>query len=93
VLFGFGLNTQMTINHRIDHYRSSEQSLLKDMLKDFHKGDLIVCDRHFAGANLYAQYKQAQLEFFTPLHQRQRVEDLKKVQAEFFSEFDLKPVS
>jgi hypothetical protein len=80
VLFSFGLNTQVTINHKIAHYQTSEQSLLKDMFKDFHKGDLIICDRHFAGANLYAQYKQAQLEFITPLHQRQRVEDLKKVQ-------------
>jgi hypothetical protein len=79
VMFGFTINTQVTVSHNLGHYRTSEQSLLKDMLKNFHKGDVIICDRHFAGANLYVQYKEAGLEFVTPLHQRQRVDHLKKV--------------
>ena len=79
VLFGFTLNTQLTISHRVNHYQTSEQSLLRDMFKEFNNGDLIICDRHFAGANLYGQYKNAGLEFLTPLHQRQKVDHLKKV--------------
>lgn len=87
VMFGFTLNTQVTIGHNLGHYRTSEQSLLKDMLKSFHEGDLIICDRHFAGANLYVQYKEASLEFITPLHQRQRVETLKKVKEHSANDF------
>jgi hypothetical protein len=79
VVFGFTLNTQITVSHSIDHYQTSEQALLQDMFQDFNKGDLIICDRHFAGANLYVQYKKADLEFITPLHQRQNVDRLKKV--------------
>lgn len=79
VIFGFTLNSQITVNHRIKHYQTSEQSLLRDMFKEFNNGDLIICDRHFAGANLYVQYKKAGLEFITPLHQRQKVDHLKKV--------------
>lgn len=79
VVFGFTLNTQITVSHSINHYQTSEQALLQNMLKDFNKGDLIVCDRHFAGANLYVQYKQTGLEFITPLHQRQNVDRLRKV--------------
>ena len=79
VVFGFTLNTQITVSHSINHYQTSEQALLQDMFQDFHKGDLIICDRHFAGANLYVQYKKADLEFITPLHQRQNVGRLKKV--------------
>lgn len=79
VVFGFTLKTQITVSHSINHYQTSEQALLQNMLKDFNKGDLIVCDRHFAGANLYVQYKQTGLEFITPLHQRQNVDRLRKV--------------
>lgn len=79
VVFGFTLNTQITVSHSINHYQTSEQALLQDMFKDFKKGDLIICDRHFAGANLYEQYKKTGLEFITPLHQRQNVDRLKKV--------------
>ena len=79
VVFGFTLNTQITVSHNINHYQTSEQTLLQDMIKDFDKGDIIICDRHFAGANLYVQYQKAGLEFITPLHQRQKVDRLKKV--------------
>lgn len=87
VVFGFTLNTQITIGHSINHYQTSEQALLQDMFKDFNKGDLIICDRHFAGANLYVQYKKADLEFITPLHQRQNVDRLKKVREHSLDDF------
>ena len=87
VIFGFTLNTQITINHRVNHYQTSEQSLLRDMLKEFNNGDLIICDRHFAGANLYVQYKKAGLEFITPLHQRQKVDHFKKVKEHSLDDF------
>jgi len=43
------------------------------------RGDLIVCDRHFAGANLYVEYQKAGFEFITPAHQRLQIERLKRV--------------
>lgn len=87
VVFGFTLNTQITVSHSINHYQTSEQALLQNMLKDFNKGDLIICDRHFAGANLYVQYQKADLEFITPLHQRQNVNRLNKIKKQSPDDF------
>ena len=42
------------------------------------KGDLIICDRAFAGANLYVEYQRLSLEFITRIHQRRQVERLKR---------------
>lgn len=79
VVFAFTLNTQITLNHRIGKYRKSEQELLRGMLGDMKTGDLIICDRHFAGANLYVEYKQTGLEFITPTHQRLNIDKLKRI--------------
>ncbi|MFH1245475.1 MAG: IS4 family transposase [Candidatus Omnitrophota bacterium] len=79
MVFAFALKTHITIKHQIDGYRVSEKELLRRMLKHLKNNDLIICDRQFAGANLYAEYRQAGLEFITRLHQRLRVERLRKI--------------
>lgn len=79
MVYAFALNTRMTIAHQIDGYQVSEQALTRRMYNRMQRGDLIICDRHFAGANLYVEYQQSGLEFITPAHQRLKVERLKTV--------------
>lgn len=79
IVFAFALKTHITIRHQIDRYRISEKELLRRMLKHLKNNDLIICDRQFAGANLYVEYRQAGLEFITPLHQRLVVEKIRKI--------------
>ena len=67
------------INYRLGAYRDDENALLAPMLKTLRKGDLLVGDRHFAGANLYWHYMQNGLEYLTRLHQKQIVSRLKKL--------------
>lgn len=78
-VFAFTLKTHITISHRIDGYKTSEQELLRRMIKDMHEGDLIICDRHYAGANLYVEYKSCGLEFITPSHQMLNINKLKRI--------------
>jgi hypothetical protein len=74
------LTEAMTIiDYRLGDYRDDENVLLAPMLKKLRKGDLLVGDRHFAGANLYWHYMQNGLEYLTRLHQKQIVSRLKKL--------------
>ena len=74
------LNEAMTvIDYRLGGYRDDENALLAPMLKMLRKGDILVGDRHFAGANLYWHYMQNGLEYLTRLHQRQNISRLKKL--------------
>jgi hypothetical protein len=47
------------------------------LLAGLRKGDLLVGDRHFAGANLYARYCACGLEFLTRVHQRPKLSQLR----------------
>ena len=77
----FDLKTLVVYGHRIDRYTTSELELLKPMLgKELKPGDVLVADRRFAGANLYAEYRQASLHFITRAHQKLRLERLKIVE-------------
>ena len=67
------------INYRIDKYRQDENTLLAPMLKTLQKGDLLVADRHFAGANLYHNYMAHGLEYLTQAHQRLKISRLKRL--------------
>ena len=69
-VLAFTLQTQIPISHAVGGYKTSEQALFRRMIKDMRDGDLIIADRHFAGANLYAEYKRHGLEFITRMHQR-----------------------
>lgn len=70
-------NTMTILAYAFGRYRDSEQSLLRGLLKHLRPGDLLVADRHFAGANLYAEYLDAELEFLTRAHQRLKISRLK----------------
>lgn len=62
-------NTMAVLAYALGRYRDSEQSLLRPLLGGLRQGDLLVADRHFAGANLYAEYLTAGLHFLTRAHQ------------------------
>ena len=73
------VETMTIIDYRLGCYTDDENSLLAPMLKKLRKGDLLVADRHYAGANLYWKYMENGLEYLTQLHQRQKVSRLKKL--------------
>lgn len=79
MVFAFTLKTRVTVAHQIGAYKLSEQELLRRMYAQMNSGDLIIGDRHFAGANLYVEYQQYGLEFITRTHQRLKVGRLKRV--------------
>ncbi len=95
MVFAFTLKTHITIKHQIDGSRISEKELLRRMLGCMKSNDLIICDRQFAGANLYVEYRQAGLEFITRKHQRLQVQRLKKIKEyskrDFILELPLTP--
>lgn len=70
-------NTMAVLAYAVGRYDQSEQALLRPLLGRLRKGDLLLADRHFAGANLYAQYRTAGLEFLTRVHQRLKVSRLR----------------
>lgn len=80
------LETMTVINYRLGFYTNDENSLLAGMLKSLQKGDLLVADRHYAGANLYWNYMENGLEYLTQLHQRQIVSRLKRLWS--YGEYD-----
>jgi hypothetical protein len=51
------------------------------LLENLRKGDLIVADRHFAGANLYHRYLSFGLEFLTRVHQNLKVSHLPRIRS------------
>lgn len=63
-------NTMMVLAYAVGRYNQSETELLRPLLGHLRKGDLLLGDRLFAGANLYAQYQAAGLDFLTRSHQR-----------------------
>lgn len=70
-------NTMGVLAYAVGRYDRSEQTLLRPLLGDLRKGDLLVADRHFAGANLYAEYAAAGLHFLTRVHHRLKVSRLR----------------
>jgi len=67
------------IDYRVGRYRQDENTLLEPMLKTLQKGDLLVADRHFAGANLYHNYMANGLEYLTRVHQKLKISRLKRL--------------
>ena len=63
-------NTLLVLTYAVGRYNQSEKELLLPLLGSLRKGDLLLGDRLFAGANLYAQYQAAGLDFLTRAHQR-----------------------
>jgi hypothetical protein len=80
-------NTMSVLDYAIGRYDQSEQSLLGPLMDDLHCGDLLVADRHFAGANLYARYQAVGLEFLTRVHQRLKVSRLRRLEGYAANDF------
>jgi hypothetical protein len=70
-------DTMSVVAYAVGRYKQSEQALLRPLLSKLRKGDILVADRHFAGANLYCEYAAAGLQFLTRVHQRLRVSRLR----------------
>jgi len=71
--------TMTVIAYRLGCYRDDENALLNPLLASLQKGDLLVADRHYAGANLYWKYMQHGLEYVTRMHQHLIVSRLKRL--------------
>lgn len=80
VLIAFNLQTMIQLGHEVGTYTTGEKSLLRAHLPKFQAGDVLVLDRHYAGANLYAEYKRAGIEFINRIHQSLRLERLEVVE-------------
>lgn len=63
-------NTMSVIAYAVGGYRTDENVLAETLLNSLEHGDLLLADRHFAGAHLYVRYQQAGLDFLTRKHQR-----------------------
>jgi hypothetical protein len=79
--------TMTVINYRIGKYRQDENTLLTPMLETLRNDDLLVADRHFAGANLYHNYMTNGLEYLTRAHQRLKISRLKRLYAHSANDF------
>lgn len=75
----FNLQTMILLGHEVGGYTTGEITLLRRHLPKFRRGDVLVMDRHYGGANLYAEYQRRGLEFITRIRQNLRVEKLKVV--------------
>ena len=73
-------NTMTILDYAFGSYRTDETALLRRLFDSLLPGDIIVADRHFAGANLYCEYQRAGLEFLTRAHQRLNIGRLKVVE-------------
>ena len=79
IVMTFNLKTLVTIGHSVGGYRKSEGELLRPVLTELQPRDVLVGDRHFAGANLYWEYQQAGVDFITRTHHQLQVDRLKVV--------------
>jgi len=71
----------MVLDYAFGRYNQDENVLLQPLLKKLHKGDLLIADRHFSGANLYCYYKSLGLEFLTRAHQRLKISKIKRIES------------
>ena len=72
-------DTMTVLGYAIGAYRQDETALGLPLLEMLGKGDLLVADRHFAGANLYHKYRSFGLEFLTRVHQRLKISRVKRI--------------
>ena len=72
-------NTMTVLSYAAGPYRRDENHLAQGLLKELRPGDLVVADRHFAGAARYAGFLEHGLDFLTRTHQRQIVERLPRL--------------
>lgn len=71
-------NTMTVISYALGGYRQDETALAQGILENLQKGDLLIADRHFAGAHFYVKYQRLGLEFLTRVHQRLKLSRIKR---------------
>ena len=71
--------TMTLLDYAIGRYRQGEWPLLRSILAVLRRGDLLIADRHFAGAPYYVCYQREGLEFLTRAHQRLKISKVKRV--------------
>jgi hypothetical protein len=72
-------NTMTVISYALGSYHTDETFLAAGLLETLRKGDILLADRHFAGAHFYVRYQRAGLEFLTRAHQRLKISRLKRI--------------
>lgn len=74
------LAQSMTVlSYSLGRYRQSENELAAPLLRKLGPGDLLLADRRFAGAAMYARYRAQGLEFLTRMHHLLKVSRLRRV--------------
>ncbi len=76
----FDLKTFVTVDHETGPYQTGETDLLRQILPKLNSGDIMVADRHYAGAKLYWEYQNAGVHFITRAHQALNVDRLKVIE-------------
>lgn len=71
--------TMTILDYALGGYRQGEWSLLSSILGSLRQGDLLLGDRHFAGAPLYVYYRNHGLDFLTRAHQCLKIAKVKCV--------------
>jgi hypothetical protein len=71
--------TMTIIDYAVGRYRQGEWSLLSLILGSLRPGDLLIADRHFAGAPYYIRYQREGLGFLTRAHHRLKITKVKRV--------------
>jgi hypothetical protein len=71
--------TRTIVDYALGGYRQGEWSLLSSIFGSLRQGDLLLGDRHFAGAPLYVYYRNHGLEFLTRAHQCLKIARVKRV--------------
>jgi hypothetical protein len=71
--------TMTLVDYALGRYRQGEWSLLSTLFGSLRPGDLLLGDRHFAGAPLYVHYRNHGLEFLTRAHQCLKIARVKRL--------------
>jgi hypothetical protein len=71
--------TMTILDYALGGYCQGELSLLSPILGSLRKGDLLIADRHFAGATLYVRYQRMGIEFLTRAHQCLKISRIKRL--------------
>lgn len=72
-------NTKTVLAYALGRYEKSETALARSLLSHLQPGDLLIADRCYAAAYLYALYLAHGLQFLTRMHQRLKPERLRRV--------------
>lgn len=88
-------HTQTVLAYALGKYKESEVALAKTLLAKLQPGDLLIADRFFAAAHLYALYLSYHVHFLTRMHQRLHPRALRRLRAydldDFIAEVPLGP--